>query len=377
MDKIVIILGDTLTTLGALRALQPLKREGYRLLLCTSDAEENIPWYSNIPDKKITFREGVVEGLLKIADSFIGKPILVFTMDADVVEISANRDRLTRYYRFFLPDDDMVRTLMEKTRFTQFALEHGLSIPETVTLCSREELLKVDQQIRYPIIIKPYLLHAIRVNSREELEELAEDLSPLHYQAMIAQAFIEGGDDELYFCFLVFDEAGQLAQKMTARKLRQWPLRYGSTSLAVTIKDPRLDQEVEQFLKVARPAGYCSIEYKYDRITDRFYIMEPTIGRFNQQISLSVACGVNIPLALVKLIDGEAMAPRIQKDNIFWVYESNDLLAYLNSKSRYGYLKNFFRPSAEVLFSFNDPKPLFAEMKFMAKKKLRKLLNNA
>ena len=62
-----------------------------------------------------------------------------------------------------------------------------------------------------------------------------------------------------------------------------------------------------------------------------------------------------------------------QKNSIRWIYESNDLFSYFRSKTRYGYLKNFFRPKIQVLYSFTDPGPLFHEISDLARKKVKKI----
>ncbi|MCB0676732.1 MAG: hypothetical protein KDC30_08595, partial [Saprospiraceae bacterium] len=100
MEKTVVVLGKTVTALGTLRALKPLRREGYRIVLATTDTTENIALHSNIPDRKVVFSDGLVTGLLDLAAEFSGKPALLFTRDADIVEVSEQRELLEPHYRF-------------------------------------------------------------------------------------------------------------------------------------------------------------------------------------------------------------------------------------------------------------------------------------
>ena len=104
MEKVVIVLGNTVTALGVLRACKPLKKAGYQIYLVSTGREDNIAGRSNISDKKIVLANGLVNGLVNLARTFTGKPILLFTRDDEVVEISKNRENLAAHYRFLLPD---------------------------------------------------------------------------------------------------------------------------------------------------------------------------------------------------------------------------------------------------------------------------------
>jgi predicted ATP-grasp superfamily ATP-dependent carboligase len=376
VEKVAIVLGNTITALGTLRACEPLKKEGFRLLLVSTSRNDNIAIRSNVPDQKIVLADGLVSGILKMAGMFADKPVLLFTRDDEVIEISKNRENLSKHYRFLLPEEETVDTLMEKGKFAEFALHQNLNTPKTSFITNETELLKIGEKIRFPIIIKPYLRHAVKIENPMELRQLSAKMLPVHYRSMIAQEFIEGGDDQLFFCFMLFDRNRQLVRSMYARKLRQWPVAYGTTSLAITVMDDKLVKEVEKFIATVSLEGFCSVEYKYDAAGDRYLIMEPTIGRFNQQVELTVACGVNFPEAVVRLLTGGSVAHTEQKNGVLWVYESNDLFSYFRSDTKYGYVKNFLKPGVSVLFSLRDPGPLFFECYSLGIKKLRKIFTN-
>ena len=313
---------------------------------------------------------------MELGRKFAEKPILLFTRDDEVVEISTNREQLKQYYRFLLPDDHIVQMLMEKVKFAQYADTKKLLIPKTELINDISGLLTIDSRIPFPIIIKPYLMHSIKVDDQTGVIKLSQKLGPINYQSMVAQEYIEGNDDQLYFCFLLYDKEGKLVRSMYARKLRQWPVSYGTTSLAITVEDPRLAHAVEQFTTAIDMRGFCSIEFKYDASKDRFLIMEPTVGRFNQQIALTVASGVNFPAAMVDLLSGNTLENQKQVNGILWIYESNDLLSFLKSKRKYGYFNNFFKRHVSVLFDSKDPAPAWWEIKDLAKKKFKKIFRH-
>ena len=376
MKKVVIVLGNTVTALGTLRACVPLKKEGYEIWLASTTKADNIAIRSNIPDRKVMLSEGVVPGLLNLAKYLETKPAVLFTRDDEVVEISKSQEQLLQYYRFLLPDASIVETLMEKVKFSEFAGNAGLPIPKTEYITDKAGLLTIGSRIAFPIIVKPYLMHAIKVADDAELQTLSERLKPVNFRSMVAQEYIEGADDQLYFCFLLFNEHREIVRRMYARKLRQWPVSYGTTSLAVTIEDSMLALAVDQFRKAVNVRGFCSVEFKYDARNDRFLIMEPTIGRFNQQIALTIASGVNFPLATVQLLFGEKVDNTPQKNGVRWIYESNDLFSFLKSGRKHGYFTNFFKPHVSVLFNVNDLNPIMYEFADMFRKKIKKVFRH-
>ena len=377
MDKVVVVLGNTVTALSTLRSLRPLKKEGYKIISASTSRKDNIAYHSNISDQKIIFNNGLTEGLLTLAKKNTGsRPLLLFTRDDEVVEISKNRELIEPCYRFILPENPVVETLMEKSKFTEFAVSNELTIPQTIFINNEPALKNASRVLAYPFIVKPYLMHAARIDNEDELHRLIKKLEPVHYHAMIAQKYIEGSDDQLYFCFALIDQHGKMVHKMMARKLRQWTVSDGTTSLCVTVENDDLMREVEKTIGLIDMVGFFSIEFKYDQNTGRYYIMEPTIGRFNQQVALTMASSVNFPMAMVRLLEEKKIEITPQKNGIYWIYESNDLFSYFNSDTDYGYLKNFFKPSVKVLCSANDPMPVMYEVASLGKKKINKIVRN-
>jgi len=380
MDKVVMVLGFSVTALGTLRSLRKLKKSGYSIYLVGVRDSHTIALSSNIPHRKIVLEPpSLYEGLLSIGEEFASKPVILFTQDDQVVELSGKQKQLSAFYSFLLPDAPLVELLMEKGRFSEFAANNQLAIPRTQFVKTAQGLREAGDQMGFPLIIKPYLLHAEKANNPEELAAIADQLNDLHYRSCIVQEYIEGEDDNLYFCFLLFNQDSELVSSMVAQKLRQWPIAHGTTSLARTVENEAIRKEVAAFCSSVQLKGFVSIEYKYDQKNQRYLIMEPTVGRFNQQVALTKACGINFPERLVRLLYGEPFeAEKKQTNDVYWIYESNDWFSFHNSRPRkYAYLRNFFRPHENVLFDPADPLPLFHELRELAGKKFRKLTRQA
>ena len=222
MDKVVMVLGFSVTALGTLRSLRKLKKSGYKIYLAGVRDGHTIALSSNIPHRKIVLEaSSLYEGLLSIGEEFSSKPVLLFTQDDQVVELSDKQKKLAAFYSFLLPEAPLVELLMEKGQFSEFAANNQLAIPRTQFVKTAQDLRKAGDRMDFPLIIKPYLLHAEKANNPEELAAIADQLKDIHYRSCIVQEYIEGEDDNLYFCFLLFNQDSELLSSMVDRTAKE------------------------------------------------------------------------------------------------------------------------------------------------------------
>jgi predicted nucleic acid-binding protein len=73
---------------------------------------------------------------------------------------------------------------------------------------------------------------------------------------LIAQEWIEGGEDSLYSCNCYYDAAGTPLVTFVARKIRQWPPQTGTSCLG---EECRNDAVLDCTLQLFGAAGYCGI----------------------------------------------------------------------------------------------------------------------
>ena len=102
--------------------------------------------------------------------------------------------------------------------------------------------------------------------------------------------------------------------------------------------------------------------------------MEPTVGRFNQQVALTSACTINFPESFARLLFGEKINSDIYEVNQYWMFESNDFFSFIKGK-KYGFIRMYFR-SIKVLFSADDFKPVLYEIFIIVKSKFIKSKGN-
>ncbi len=359
----IVVPDYTATALSTLRCLRPLRRQGHRIWSVGEKLVRRPAYYSNLPRATLTHPPGgLVPFLLRWRENFRDNPLLLLTGDAQVVEVSRHRRELSAGYDFLLPDDPVIELLMQKAKFYPWAQAARWPVAATHTAPDPDALLRLGRNLDYPLVVKPFLMHAERVDSFGELQALLPQLAPLHYQSLVVQEWISGGDDQLYFCFMLFDEQSRPVQVFLGRKLRQFPRFSGSTSLAVSLQDNELCERSVALFRSVGYRGFGSLEYKFDPERKQFFIMEPTVGRFNLQIALARAAGVNFPESLVRLLRHEPVTPVQARPGMTWIYESDDFKAYLAGSRQYGFLRNFRKKHVRVLFSWTDPWPFWHEI---------------
>jgi D-aspartate ligase len=116
---------------------------------------------------------------------------------------------------------------------------------------------------------------------------------------MIAQEWVEGGDDRIYFCLQYRTRVPGAVVSFTGRKLRSWPPATGGTASCVPAPDfaDELVRLTDAFFTAVGYFGVGSMEFKRDARTGQFLMIEPTVGRTDFQEEIATLNGVNIPYA--------------------------------------------------------------------------------
>jgi predicted ATP-grasp superfamily ATP-dependent carboligase len=247
----------------------------------------------------------VVDALIRLRARFEADPVLFLTREETVEAVSGALDRVAACYRISMPQAALMRQLTDKVGFQRLAQEHGFPIPRAVRLARPADLAAVDAP-GYPCVLKPAVKTALyaarfkkayKVENRNQLEQLLGQIDGA--AEMIAQEWIEGGDDRIYFCLQYRAGAAGPAVSFTGRKLRSWPPATGGTASCVPAPDAaaELVRLTDAFFTTVGYVGVGSMEYKRDQRSGRYLMIEPTVGRTDFQQEIATLNGVNIPYA--------------------------------------------------------------------------------
>jgi D-aspartate ligase len=179
-------------------------------------------------------------------------------------------------------------------------------------------------------------MKAVKVSDRTQFMAVYDEASKWTDQ-LIAQEWIEGGEDQLYSCNAYFDRESQPLVTFVSRKLRQWPPETGMSSLA---EECRNDEVLETTLRLFRGAnfhGLAYLEMKRDVRDGRHYIIEPNVGRATGRSAIAEAGGVDILLTMYRDLIGQPLPDtRTQRYvGAKWIYLRWDLqAAHANLRNR-------------------------------------------
>jgi len=250
-----------------------------------------------------TESEQLITTLAEIGPTFNHKPVLFPCQDTDVLLVSRRRKKLEEWYHIVLPEPDVVEMLMDKVCFYAFAEEHSFPIPKTRVISNREQLEEVIPSLVFPCLLKPtmrtpeWIEHtaskAFIIPDEEELLSVFDRYQEWA-EAFVVQQLIEGDDTTLYSCNCYFDRNSIPKATFIARKIRQWPPRTGQSCLGEECRnDVVLNVSLDVFREV-KFQGLGYLEMKYDKKSQKYYIIEPNIGRPTGRSAIAEAGGVEL-----------------------------------------------------------------------------------
>src|SRR4051794_40232999 len=195
--------------------------------------------------------DALVEMLMRFGLAQPELPILYYQQDAQLLMVSRQRERLSKAFRFVVPEAGLVEDLVDKARFQILAERLDLPVPRTRRIDLATEIPTAsppDLDLRFPIVIKPLTRFiawgnvggqgkALQVESAKALAALWPDLVTGRMD-LLAQEMIPGPETKIesYHCYV--DEKGTVVGEYTGRKIRTYPEALGhSTALTITNAD--------------------------------------------------------------------------------------------------------------------------------------------
>jgi predicted ATP-grasp superfamily ATP-dependent carboligase len=297
-----------------------------------------------------------------------GAPMMLFVTEEKTVDaVSAARARLAPHFLLRMPEHERLMDLMHKQGFQDLAEAVGAPVPRTVRLQSRADLPRIEA-LRFPCVFKPArkdygygarFKKAYKVGSPAEVAELYQEIEPV-LADMVVQEWIEGADNEVYFCLQYVGADGVVVSSFTGRKIRAWPPRIGGTASCTAAWEvaEELDAMTARFFAQVAFTGMGSMEYKRDARDGRFYMVEPTVGRTDFQEEVAALNGVNIPEAAYRYENGLApVAPQPAATPRIWREPMTDRW----SLEETGGVDESSRGHAvcDAYWRWNDPRPWF------------------
>ncbi len=337
--------------------------------------------HSNCCDKVFAGGDGeeaLIEALEALA-ARLGQPaFLLPCTDGSVRTISKYRQRLEPSFKFVLPSEQAVDQLSDKVGLATFCLQHGSPIPETAVIRSDADLEEALEQVAFPAVLKPAKrtprwiastkLKALKLQNAEELRATWLKCRDIGVPVVV-QRWIEGGDSALYSCNAYFDRNGDVAASFVAKKLRQWPLEVGQSSLGVECRDDEVLRIALEFFRAAKYTGLAYLEVKKEISSGRYYVIEPNIGRPTGRSAIAEAGGVELLLTAYNDAMGLPLPARRTQTyrNAKWIHLRRDTQAAwcawkAGDLTIRDWLRSLRGVNSFAVWSLRDPAPFFMDL---------------
>lgn len=201
----------------------------------------------------------------------------------------------------FLPTHEQLEA-RDKINLAEFGKNHNLHVPASKAIHKAEELVKVAEELNYPMVVKGKFYEAQVVQSIDQAKKAFYQLSAKWGTPVIIQQFIKGTEINVA---ALGDGQGNTLSIVPMRKL--YITDKGKAWAGITIEDENLLQLARNFTQATNWRGGFELEIMRDN-DGKLFIMEVN-PRFPAWIYLTAAAGQNQPVALVKMALGEPVEP--------------------------------------------------------------------
>ncbi|MDX1587096.1 MAG: ATP-grasp domain-containing protein [Balneolaceae bacterium] len=356
--------------------------------------KDNPALYSRFTKNRYFFsrydKEEYIDQLVELGKSLDQRPVLYSDDDRAILLISRHREKLKPYYRFLLPDKEIVEKILDKRLFCHLCNDHELPAPVSYEVSSVEEMELVIADLPFPAIVKPAYKQdwwhpdfekivgpykkAYTCNNPDELRELYNKIARIDSRAVV-QEYIPGEDDQLYSVNLYVDEGGSLQGYFIAQKRRIYPITAGTGCYVVTVDDKEMKETALEVIKKLNLRGLLNIQFKKDIRNGRPRLME-IHARNSFWSFLGTAAGMNLTAKYYFDLTGQQPGREMEykpgvkffdlgKDiKAYWQYKKEDKLTFKDWFKTYS---GDFVVGGHLL---KDPKPIVMNAWFLLQRRL-------
>lgn len=277
-----------------------------------------------------------------------------------------------------LPEDrDAVLRLRRKDILPSVAVEADVPSPGTVLADGAASVHEAG--LRPPLVVKAvegqefalaFGHKAVVAHDVDEALRVAQEARDRGFTTII-QEIVPDSHERIYSLLAYVAKDGRPLVTVVGRKVRQGPLRFGTSAVFEVDYEPTVLEQGLRLLKAAGYTGIAHVEFAQDPRDGEFRVLE-----VNTRLPVWAALAANRYLDLPRIVyddlSGREVAPLPTfRGNLTWVYLAKDLHVSLQMARRRelgprqflsGYLR---RPKARAVFARDDPWPAVASLAYL------------
>jgi D-aspartate ligase len=251
--------------------------------------------------------EQLLEMLINLGKRMQKPGILFPTSDAFVEFVNENREELGKYFKYSLPEKNILRQLLNKKTQYILAEEVNTPVPKTFYPKTIQEAEQIARQLNYPAIIKGLVSTEWRTKFPVQKVVLAKNAETLIRAfseindfaiSMLVQEVVVGPDSNSIILNTYMNKNSEELLVLTYKKIRCYPCYFGVASVAESTYVPEVADLGLSFLKKIGFVGMAQIEFKRDIRDNAWRLIEINPCRTWMQNILAERCGMNFPYTM-------------------------------------------------------------------------------
>jgi len=275
------------------------------------------------------------------------------------------------------PDPDVVHALRRKDLLPETAGAAGVLAPATLAI--RDEATFGSDSLTPPYLLKPvegqeYALtfgNKAVVAATEEAAIGAWREAQAHGFELILQELIPDSHEHVFSLFTYVGREGEPLASVVGRKVRQGPLRFGTSAVFETRFEPEVLELGLRLLSSVGYRGFAHVEFARDARDGAYKVLEVNT---RLPVWAGIAMNRSFDIARVAYDDlcGLPVTPREPlRESLTWVYLAKDLwvsaqMARRRELSVRGFLAQHVRTGkVGAVFAVDDPLPALASVGYL------------
>jgi predicted ATP-grasp superfamily ATP-dependent carboligase len=307
-----------------------------------------------------------------------GRPVLVPERDEHVEFVLRNWDDVAELADVPLPSDpEVVHRLRRKDLLPLAAAEAGVVSPATFPVATENALREI--ALEPPYLLKPVegQEYALRFGDKAVVVERPEQSLDVWRRAhdagfeLIAQELVPDSHDRVFSLFAYVGRAGDALASVVGRKVRQGPLRFGTSAVFETRFDAEVLELGLRLLDTAGYRGFAHVEFARDVRADVFKVLE-----VNTRLPVWAGIAMNRSYDVARTAYDDLCglptdASETFRGDLAWVYLAKDLwvsaqMARRRELSIGDFLTHHVRTGkVRAVFAADDPLPALASVGYL------------
>jgi predicted ATP-grasp superfamily ATP-dependent carboligase len=268
----------------------------------------------------------------------------IFPMEEEtVLLLSEHRDLFDPLAFLPIAPYEKIQFVRDKEQLLKFAEERGIPCPRT-WFCKTPGEVKTSR-VELPAVIKPRISSgAFGIRYVTETQDLVPAYLEVHqkYPLPLVQERIPKEGDSLGVSAL-FDENSRVKAAFVHRRLREYPITGGPSTLRESVSRPEILELGLSLLKALDWFGVAMVEFKMDPRDDTPKLMEVN-PRFWGSLQLAISSGVDFPYLIYRMARGESFDPVLTYEvgrRCRWLLPG-DLFHFIRNPNRLHLSPSFF-----------------------------------